>query len=433
MHARSSMRGSVTRCDSGVPNVFAHQPRAPLRRSSAAAAGRQYRCTHQSLPDWAHYSAKVRMLSSRCMPHCTDDHLATRHVHRIVDVISATREQDSAQSKHSVRIARCASPRKLSQSIDRRPQLLVEQAWRCRSLAGPPLLNGVGVRRRIRGEENNPSMPTHACRCRRNRRSTASAGIRRPSLTSRSDCSSDCSSRRRDSSSRSSHQSAGTKSISAPSGRSVASSSTSRPFWTRAFIGAMNEMVARSERSVSAGTTNPASASREWPSNVCGAEPRAPLRRSPAVWACWAVISVASDLRLPTARLALEPAGSRASASDLDHGGGDQDSGQARAEASAPPSRGSPLNSKEQDRSPPACKEARPSSRSIAPLGQDQPNDDRSDPRAGQHRKPGRCPEGQSLREMLTLTCSSEGGIRPTSLPLTARSPTARASASTRS
>src|SRR5439155_986365 len=179
---------------------------------------------------------ETRLVASHRVPDGPDHGHFLPPVEAVVDVVSTPAEQDSPDATHagrSVRRSGLGSGRNSPQCL---LKLFYEERRRVLPVDPPPLLDRPDLRLGSRCDED--PRPTHDLARLRSAR-TSDAGRTRPLRTSSSEAASAAWRRRRSSSSKPSHASAGTSSISVPSGRSVGSSTTMRPPFTRAFRGFM--------------------------------------------------------------------------------------------------------------------------------------------------------------------------------------------------
>ena len=168
-------------------------------------------------------SAQWWALASRRMPDRT--HLHEVAFHGLEDVVARAREEESTYLEERVRVSDAERLFSL-EAPQRNGELVREQRTCSGAVVSPPTRRFVGpalaLAARARLASSAPELAM-----------TSAAGMPLPARNSSSEAASAAWRRARSSSSRSSSATA-IRSTSAPSGRSVGSSSVSRPFFTRA-------------------------------------------------------------------------------------------------------------------------------------------------------------------------------------------------------
>lgn len=202
-------------------------PRA--RKVSPSRTGTKGSRSHDAIPGRL-WTAYTRTPAAQGAPDSKHQDLATFLIVDVIDVIAALREQDSPYTGY---LAHSISPpdvRSLRKECERAVELGVEEIWRRRSVRHPPS-RGVKDLPICLGRSPDFRLQLRVLRTRK----ISSLGFVSPAAALRQDRPSASWSAARSSSSRSSSSLAIVNSTTAPSGSSVGSSRTKRPFRTCAF------------------------------------------------------------------------------------------------------------------------------------------------------------------------------------------------------
>ncbi len=188
-------------------------------------------------------STQTRRATSSGVPHGSDDGRAAFGIARVVDLVPRATEQDAAHlGAYARSTIERAGKRCSRDSLERGLNLLDEEQRRIAPVERPPCPDRFEMP--LGGFCNDDPEGRHEPRRRRSA-VTSAAERTRPARTSSSELARAACRRSRSSSSRSSHESAAISSTSAPSGRSVGSSTTKRPPRTCPFKRIMTARVSR--------------------------------------------------------------------------------------------------------------------------------------------------------------------------------------------